>query len=162
MVTVGTDTYVTLSEASAYLGRRLRTGAWDAAAPTVKETALTHACLLLEALPWAGHRWDRAQTLAFPRIFHHEGHHARWHHYPLAGPVLVPQAVKDAQCELALALLTFDSEALTALAAAGVTRQTIGSSQTDLARTGGQFHALPPIVQSLLGEFVLLGAELSR
>ena len=63
-LTVGTDTYVTLAEAVAYLGRRLRTTAWDSADTPTREKALKHAVLVLETLAWAGDQSDPEQTLA--------------------------------------------------------------------------------------------------
>jgi hypothetical protein len=144
-LTVGTDTYVTLAEAVSYLARRLRTGPWDAATTTTRETALKHATLLLEALPWTGEKATSSQILAHPR----------------GADTAVPQAIKDAQVELALWLLTFDAEAISHLARAGVVRHGIGPVSMELTRAGG-FHALPPIVQSLLGDRVVLGAVLSR
>lgn len=144
-LTVGTDSYVTLVEAAVYLGRRLRTTPWDSADTATREKALKHATLCIEALPWTGAKTTSAQLLAFPRN----------------GETAVPQAIKDAECELALWLLTFDAEALAHLAHAGVTRHGVGPVQLDLARAGS-VHSLPPIVQSLIGDRVALGATLSR
>lgn len=143
-LTVGSDSYVTLTEAAAYLGRRLRTSAWDSADTPTREKALKHATIVLEGLPWAGDKDDAEQTLAFPR----DGDD-------------VPQAIKDAQIETALWLLTFDSEAIAHLAHAGVIRHGVGPVQMDLSRIGG-YHALPPIVQGLLADYVALGVRLTR
>lgn len=151
-LTVGTNSYLTVAEASAYLSRRLHAEAWagvvTTGAPFVpsREVALLHAATLLESLPWAGDKSDPDQALSFPRN----------------GDADAPQAVKDAQAEIALWLLTFDHEALLHLSHAGVTHHATGPVQMDLGRAGGLFHALPPIVQSLLGEYVALGATLTR
>jgi len=147
-LTVGINSYLTVVEASAYLDRRLRTGAWDAAVLWYDDAAkaLMHACILLEGLPWTGDKTDPDQALAFPRD----------------GETDVPTAIKDAQCELANWLLGFDAEALAHLSHAGVTRHMVGPVQMDLERVGGSFHSLPPIVQNLLGDRLALGATLHR
>jgi DnaT-like ssDNA binding protein len=90
-LTVGTS-YVTMAEAAGFMARRLRTEAWDTAPDFVREKSLKHAALLLDGLPWAGDKTDEDQALAFPRD----------------GSEEVPQAIKDAQTELALTLLDED------------------------------------------------------
>src|SRR6266542_3080243 len=185
-LTVGTDSYVTLTEAAEYFGRRLRSTAFDGADETTQEKALKHATLLLEAQPWAGDKTDADQTLAFPRDSDD-----------------VPQAIKDAQCELALELLTprpvghvlsrttrgKDAPASPIIrpedaeAAAHRLRGLVGPDgapvlvlgdeeqydargsdyeRPDLARGGATFHDLPAHVQNLIGDYVALGARLSR
>src|SRR5437867_3846432 len=83
------DSYVTLEEAMSYLARRLRTDAWDRADTAMRTRALTHAVLILESLSWIGDKSDPDQPLAWPRD----------------GDTEIPQPIKAAQCELALALL---------------------------------------------------------
>jgi hypothetical protein len=186
-LTVGTDSYVTLEEAAAYMGRRLRSS-WYGVPDEFRERALKHATLLLEGLPWAGSKADTAQLLAFPRD---DG--------------TVPQAIKDAQCELTVALLAYSppvrhvlkgpatpedgqpGEKVTltpedAQAAADQFRRVVGPDgrvlvlggdmdykpvgkahePPDLARCGATFHELPTMVQNLIGDYVALGARLSR
>ncbi len=181
-LTVGTDSYVTLAEAVAYMGRRLRTEPWEHAQDFVREKALKHAALLLDALPWAGQKTDDGQALAFPRD----------------GSDEVPQAIRDAQAEVALALLdedvshvltlrtskdlTGEAEILDEAKASGAgerfRRETgaggkllvVGEDEhyesygrkNCLARSGGSFHDLPPAVQNLIGEYVALGTRLTR
>jgi len=111
------NSYVTLTEAEAYFADRLRVDAWTSASAADKEKALLTACRHLER-----HRyWDGGgpaftdphQRLAFPRKRDTNA----------AGDYIIPQPVKDAQCEEALALLGrgAEQERRRALQAAGVT-----------------------------------------
>lgn len=171
-LTVGTNTYISMAEAVAYVGGRLRTEAWDFN-DADREKALIHAARLLEALPWAGEKTGANQALAFPRN----------------GDDEVPQAIKDAQAELALALLDEDvSHVLTSADVAHPAQadeaayqlrrlHSVGgkvlvlpkgdeyegyAAKNYLAQRGGTFHDLPPVIQNLIGEYVTLGARLTR
>jgi hypothetical protein len=110
------NSYVTLQEAEAYFAERLRVDAWTGASDADKEKALLTACRHLER-----HRYcdgggpaftDPRQRLAFPRKRDTNA----------AGDHIIPQPVKDAQCEEALALLGrgAEQERRRALQAAGV------------------------------------------
>jgi hypothetical protein len=173
-LTVGTNSYITMAEAVAYFGGRLRTEPWDFAETADREKALIHATRLLEALPWAGEKSDADQALAFPR----------------GEDDTVPQPIKDAQAELALALLDEDvSHVLTrgdvahqaqaetvatefrflhgaggkvVVLPKGDEYEAYGGAKNCLARSGGSFHDLPAHVQNLIGDYVALGARLSR
>jgi hypothetical protein len=83
--TVGTNSYVTEAEATAYFADKYGYDSW--VAETNKEGALVSACQHLDNMcQWFGNKVLSTQVLEFPR-------------YPDAEPV--PQDVKDAQCEIA-------------------------------------------------------------
>ena len=98
------NSYVTLEEANTYLGERLHADAWASASDSDKEKALLTACRYLEQLRyWDGNRpafTDPRQRLTFPRVTDTDA----------AGAFVIPQPVKDAQCEEALALLARGAE----------------------------------------------------
>ncbi len=129
------NSYVTLAEANAYFADRLRADAWTGASDADKEKALLMACRHIEACRIRVHRrpygypgeppnamgvpWDPLapanpdQALSFPRQRDkdNDGDHA------------IPNRVRLAQCEEALALLArgAEQERRRALQAAGVT-----------------------------------------
>lgn len=81
--------YVTASAADAYFALRLRTGPWDDATSDDQERALTMATKAIDQLNYVGSKADAEQTNQFPR----------------GDDTEVPQQIKDACCEIALALL---------------------------------------------------------
>lgn len=129
------NSYVSFAEAEAYFAARLRAEAWSASSEADKEKALLTACRHIEAHRLQVHRrpylypgepadtldrrydWlaplNADQALSFPR--RRDQDHT--------GTYAVPQQVREAQCEEALALLTSgaESERRRALQAAGVT-----------------------------------------
>ena len=139
------NTYVTLVEAGAYFGERLHAGAWSSASDADKEKALYMACRHIEGCRIRVHRrpygypgapaeglpydplapYLQIQALSFPRRKDRNS----------AGAWIIPQAVKDAQCEEALAVLArgAEQERRRALQAAGVT----GFSVDGLSETYG-------------------------
>ncbi len=129
------NSYLSLEAANAYFAERLRAEAWSAASDEDKGKALLTACRRIESLRLQVHRrpylypgepvdsLDRRydwlaplnpdQALSFPR--RRDQDHS--------GAYVIPQPVRDAQCEEALALLAqgAESERRRALQAAGVT-----------------------------------------
>lgn len=101
-VTLGTNSYVSESEATAYFDIRMHGDAWGEADTGAKQKALLTACLFLDGhIRWQGCKVDRDQSLEWPRT--------------LAGDtafVETPRAVKVAQMELAFLLLQNDLAAL--------------------------------------------------
>lgn len=93
MLTVGKDSYVTLEEACAYVesmhGQEEGT---SFRANTDAEALLRQGCALLESLNFKGRKVSSKQELSFPR------------YSPPAKPLdEVPNAIKNAQVEIALA-----------------------------------------------------------
>lgn len=81
--------YVTTADATTYFGSRLHAEAWTAAKDADQQKALDMATRVIDRTPVKGVKATYDQANQFPR-------------YPDAA---VPQAVKDATCEEALALL---------------------------------------------------------
>lgn len=88
---VGTNSYVTLDEATAYLGDRYGSIIWDKE-PNQESALVTAARLLDSQMLWLGAKTDNSQPMKWPRT----GFDAMD-----IDSSIVPQIVKDAQCELA-------------------------------------------------------------
>jgi len=83
------ESYCTIEYADEYFKNRLHAESWSGADSETKEKALKQATREIDRQPLKGRKTETSQTLAFPR-------------YPDSE---VPEAVKDACCEVALALL---------------------------------------------------------
>jgi hypothetical protein len=81
--------YVNLTDANEYFSERLHADTWAEASDADKDKALAMAAKAIDRQPLSGRKTDTAQTPAFPR-------------HPDAE---VPEAVKEACCEEALAIL---------------------------------------------------------
>ena len=96
--TVGTNSYVNESEADTYFADKFGYDNWGTATSANKNASLVSATQQLDLLcSWYGYKTDTDQLLAFPRL-------------PDADPV--PQAVKDAQCEIAYGIITSGSTSI--------------------------------------------------
>lgn len=164
---INANSYVTLAEAEAYLLGRLRTSGWDAAAKRDKQKALIMAARDIDALTFKEHKDDvdfdnaqpskPAQPLAFPRTYTLDGD----------GDAVVPQEVKDAQCEQVLHLLGAGegSERRRRLQAQGVTSFSTEGMSESYDRSGGTshpWHRLCPDAQRLLARHVEWGLSVTR
>lgn len=116
-----TTAYVTAEEATAYFATRLHAEAWAALSADDKPKALGMATRVIDRQLLKGRKTDSAQALAFPR-------------YP---DTEVPETVKDACCEEALALLERGDNQRRKLQAEGVTSITIGSLSETYAQGAG-------------------------
>lgn len=164
-IEVGTNSYVTLDEAVAYLEGRLYTSTWDAAADADQEKALKMATRAIDRQALTGvpksvaERLDEAQALAFPRC------------YP-TGPsryaceTEVPQAVRDAQVEEALALLDRGNSKRRKLQHEGVLSYGVGKLRENFAagQTGKSVRP-PPLIspesRELLAPYLLRSVSIS-
>jgi DnaT-like ssDNA binding protein len=111
------NTYVAIDEAENFLDSRLNAGAWTNASPEDKKRALLMAAARLDRENWLGTRVTAEQRLAWPRIDVQKvdpvgsgfggfyGHSWGWGYGEVYRSDEIPQPVKDAQCELALAYL---------------------------------------------------------
>lgn len=99
---VGVNSYVTADEADDYLSDRLYSTAWTDATTAQRESALVMASRALDGQHYRGAITSDSQAMAWPRdcVYDQEGR--------AIDSAVVPQAVKDAQCEVALALLAED------------------------------------------------------
>lgn len=122
--------YVTVTEADTYFAQHLYAAAWTEA--TNKEAALTTATRTIDRQLLRGRKADPSQDLAFPR-------------YP---DTAVPQAVKDATCEEALALLERSAERMK-LQREGVRHASIGG-MTEIYRDDAGRGLLSPEARELL------------
>lgn len=111
---VNSNTYATLAECEAYLDTRLNSLAWTNAGSEDKTRALLMAAERLQGLNWHGDRVNTTQRLAWPRWgvvkrdglpFFSVGYYSGWGYGDSYLTTEIPQPVKDAQCEWALALL---------------------------------------------------------
>lgn len=81
--------YADAAYADSYFSTRLRTAAWDDATADEQERALTMATRTLNQLNFLGEKADEEQENQFPR----------------GDDTVVPSAIKQAACEIALAFL---------------------------------------------------------
>lgn len=101
-MTVGTDTYIGLVDADAYFAIRYGADTWRASNEIHKEQALLTAARNIDMQRLRGRKADDSQPLAFPRAIYWRG---SW-----CAETEVEDAVKYAQCEEALAILSQDAD----------------------------------------------------
>lgn len=127
------DSYVTLAAADAYFAARFSSDAWEDASDSDQEKALRQAARNIGRFRFVGYRSSPSQALAFPRAYPYNDDPERQ-----SATLAIPQSIKDAQCEEAIALLQAvadpggDAAARrAALQAQGVTSfSTLGLSET--------------------------------
>src|SRR5215510_57417 len=164
------NSYVDVGAADTFFDDRLYAAAWTGAVTSDKTRALLMAANRLQVENWLGNRVTTIQRMAWPRLGVAKvdpvgvGYGGGWGYgygwgYPFAEYYRVdeiPQQVKDAQCELALAYLQgFDDggeDAIDSFTADGV------SVKLRPQRPGGTF---PPRVSQLISELTV-GNELMR
>jgi hypothetical protein len=155
------NSFVDIDTAETYLDSRLNAGAWTGAAPDDKTRALLMAAQRLDRENWLGNRVTTTQRLAWPRIdvakvdqvgFGYGGFYGQpwgWGYGEQYLTTEIPQPIKDAQCELALAYLEgFDDggdEAIDSFSADGV------SVKNRQSRPDG---GLPPRVVQLISGLI--------
>lgn len=148
--------YVTLADAQTYFGTRLYTDKWAAATTTEKTAALAMAQREIDALPLIGTKAVSTQTDQFPRAYV-----VRTDAFNMTSPasfstygtvdLIVPQAVKDAECEEALAILRYGDSERVKLQEQGVT----SASRGDLHETYAPRRGLiSPVARELLRPWV--------
>ena len=106
--------YADVTYGDAYMADRLRTDAWDDASSADKLKALKQATAAIDKLNFAGEKADADQVNQFPR----------------GDDTEVPDAIAQATCELALALLD-DVDPNLEMEALGRTRQYVGDARTE-------------------------------
>lgn len=116
---VGETSYVDVATASTYLADHIDGAAWTAASDEQKAAALVSATRAIDRLPLRGAPVDADQHLAFPRR-ERTG-------YGWSQQSAVPQAVLDATCEEALALLDGERRQRQQLQAEGVASFSLGA-----------------------------------
>ena len=91
-ITVGTDTYCTLAEASTYFASTFNNAVWAAIPDATQEIALKTACRKMEQLNYIGVKQVDDQNLQFPRSYSNSDYDG------------TPDEIKHAQSEFALYL----------------------------------------------------------
>ena len=114
--------YVSLAEANEYFSNRLHADAWADVSDADKEKALAMATKAIDRQPLSGRKTDLAQEMAFPR-------------YP---DVDVPEAVKEACCEVALALIERGNSQRRKLQQEGVQSFSLGNMSETYAPGAGR------------------------
>lgn len=104
-ITVGTNSYVTIAEADEYFQDKLYSTDWNEASESTKEKALKTAAKKIDSQRLRGRKVETSQILEFPRSIY-----SQFEKY-LVSQTEVPQAVKDAQCEEAFALISMGENA---------------------------------------------------
>ena len=116
------ESYCTIEYADEYFAGRLHAESWGQADDSTKEKALKQATRQIDRQPLRGRKSDREQTLAFPR-------------YP---DTEVPEAVKEACCEEALALLERGNSQRRKLQQEGVQSFSLGNMSESYAAGAGK------------------------
>lgn len=152
-LTVGTDTYISQADCTAYLesvylSTDAKLVAWGTVTSGNKDVLLRRAAKIIDRQPLAGYKSNHTQAMAFPRITYTEGSPMDNTLFPFDewyDPKTVPDAVKYAQCEIALEL------------AQGTTS---ASERADLQRQGVKSFSLGKLSESYTGNAnSLLSAE---
>lgn len=137
MITVGTDTYVSVSDANTYLSQKYlssddRLIEWNALSETDQEVYLRNACDSIERVQYRGATYMALQKLSFPRYM---GTQYTMAYRTLIAPMAylypeleeVPEDVIAAQCEEALELACPSADSATYEAISGaVSHYSIG------------------------------------
>ncbi|MFT3951183.1 MAG: hypothetical protein QM689_04415 [Oscillospiraceae bacterium] len=133
MLTIGTDSYITVADADGYISGHYRSNnlsrtRWEALPEEDREILLRQACAAIETLPFHGRKANPAQKLAFPRLPFQYGNAED-----------APDSVKNAQAELALWLSDDTKQAEQAqrqeLQAQGVTSFSVGDLSENYGAT---------------------------
>jgi len=116
------ESYCTIEEANEYFAGRLHAESWAGADDSTKEKALRQATKTIDRQRLNGRKTNPSQPLAFPR-------------YPDAE---IPQNVKEACCEEALAILESGNSQRRKLQQEGVQSFSIGNLSETFAAGAGR------------------------
>ena len=116
------QSYCTIEYADEYFTNRLHAESWGQADESTKEKALKQATRAIDRQPLRGRKTNPEQELAFPR-------------YP---DTEVPETVKEACCEEALALLERGNSQRRKLQQEGVQSFTLGNMSETYAAGAGK------------------------
>lgn len=155
---VGTNAYLTVSEADGYFANRLYSDAWTNATADQKAQALIMASRRIDRLTLRGRKADINQTMKFPRAIYTNSPSIYAYSSESSPSIpgwvvetVIAQCVKDAVCEEALMLLKGVSQRVE-LQAQGVHSFQIGNlSET---YTGEVIKLLSPDARELLRKYM--------
>ena len=142
-ITVGENSYIDIEEANEYFAGRLYAESWGETSDADKEKALRQATKEIDRQLLKGRKATDTQELAFPR-------------YP---DTEVPGAVKEACCEIALALLERGNSQRHKLQQEGVQSFTLGNMSETYAPGAGR-GLLSQEAKELLRPWLLGGVNI--
>ena len=137
------QSYCTIEYADEYFKKRLHAESWGETSEADKEKALKQATRSIDRMPLKGRKTDLHQPLAFPR-------------YP---DTEIPEAVKEACCEEALALLESGNSQRRKLQQEGVQSFTLGNMSETYAPGAGR-GLLSQEAKELLRPWLLGGVNI--
>jgi hypothetical protein len=148
--------YVTPTAASTYFATRLYISDWEKANLAERTAALAMAQREIDALPLIGTKAVSTQTDQFPRAYTvctdtFSGTSPATFSSYSSVDLTVPQAVKDAECEEALALLKYGDSERVRLQEQGVTSASRGDLHETYAPRNG---LISPVARELLRPWV--------
>lgn len=139
-LTVGVNSYIVVADATTYFESRLYADDWMSAVDATLEKALLMARRLVDQQDFIGFRTSGDQLLAWPRTG-----------IDNVDSATVPQAVIDAQCELALAFLRDDLTLNDSSRGVRRLREQVGPLVTETEYDGrAPSRLLPDVVAALL------------
>lgn len=143
-VSVGTNAYLSVADAAVYFGNRLHADAWLKATNADRAKAIISATAAVDRLSFVGTISRPDQRLAWPRanVRDQEGR-------PVPSDT-IPDAVRRATCEWALALLS------PAKTSAPVILHQVGDLKFEFAASIPD--SVPPTVRAILAPFLRTGA----
>ena len=121
-ITVGENSYIDIEGADEYFAGRLHAESWGQADSETKEKALKQATKIIDRQRLNGRKTNPSQPLVFPR-------------YP---DTEIPEAVKEACCEEALALLERGNSQRLKLQQEGVQSFSLGNMSETYAAGAGK------------------------
>ena len=143
-ITVGENSYIDIEEANEYFSGRLHADIWRETDNSTKEAALKQATRTIDRQLLKGRKATDIQELAFPR-------------YP---DTEVPEAVKEACCEIALALLERGNSQRRKLQQEGVQSFSLGNMSETYTPGAGR-GLLSQEAKELLGPWLLGSVNIS-
>lgn len=150
---VGTNTYRSLADVTAYLEDSIRAAAWAFVDPDDQTRSIHTAMRIIEKQCWQGTKTVLAQVLAFPRTGLTDKNGVA------LDPTIVPTQVGDGLSELSFEVS--QNPDLETLAGTGSNNKRLraGEAEIEYFRPTGGVNGLgsqrfPPVVQELLGQFM--------
>ncbi len=143
---VNANTYCTLAEAEAYFTTRLSCVAWTGATADNKNTALLMATRLLDTMyTWASWSTTETQALQWPR-------YALLDFLQLSyvADLAIPPQLKNAEAELAMALLVEDRTLDSEIETKGLTGLTVGPIELKFREYGVYGKPIPDSVANMV------------
>jgi hypothetical protein len=146
--TVGTDTYISVTDADNYVEKHYTTNdpfrlAWGSLYDDDKQIYLRNATTTIDSLTLTGKKKDMSQTLQFPRAYQNNVYYSEYdedyeYYNGYYSQIVVPEDVKNAQVEIAIFNTDEQANQRLMLQAQGVTSFSMG----DLSENYGKSKAI--------------------